>query len=174
MLKSCIYHHSSELVTIFSVTLLVMVLLLYLHFRTFAGVFIPLLGTATSALWGLGLVGWLGYNLDPLILVVPVLISARTASHCVQMMERYHDEIRVGLDRDAAVRVCMGELLVPASIGIFTDVAGLLVLTVSSIPLIAKLGYFAAFWSFSNLITVVVLVPLVLSYLPAPSVSKVA
>ncbi len=170
MLKGWIYHHSGELRVIFGVTLAVMVVLLFLHFRTFAGVFIPLLGTAASAVWGLGLVGWLGYNLDPLILVVPVLISARTASHCVQMMERYHDELLRGATRDAAVRVSMGELIVPASIAIFTDAAGLLVLSISSIPLIAKLGYFCAFWSFSNMITVAVLVPLVLSYLPAPKV----
>ncbi len=174
MLKGWIYHYADELWVIFGVTLAVLVVLLFLHFRSVSGVLIPLLGTLMSCVWGLGMVGWLGYNLDPLILVVPMVISARTASHCVQMMERYHDEIRLGLSRDAAVRVCMGELLVPASIGIFTDVAGLLVLTVSSIPLIAKLGYFAAFWSFSNLVTVVLLVPLVLSYLPAPSISKVA
>ncbi|MBK8960488.1 MAG: MMPL family transporter [Proteobacteria bacterium] len=170
MLKGWIYHHSVELRTIFGVTLAVMVVLLYLHFRTFAGVFIPMLGTAASAVWGLGLVGWLGYNLDPLILVVPVLISARTASHCVQMMERYHDELLRGANRDQAVRTSMGELIVPASIAIFTDAAGLLVLSISSIPIIAKLGYFCAFWSFSNMITVAVLVPLVLSYLPAPKV----
>ena len=174
MLKGWIYHYADELRVIFGVTLAVMVALLFLHFRSVSGVLIPLLGTLMSCVWGLGFVGWLGYNLDPLILVVPMVISARTASHCVQMMERYHDEIRVGMGREAAVRTCMGELLVPASIGIFTDVAGLLVLTASSIPLIAKLGYFAAFWSFSNLITVVVLVPLVLSWLPAPSVDKVA
>jgi predicted RND superfamily exporter protein len=174
MLKGWIYHYADELWVIFGVTLAVMVLLLFLHFRTLSGVLIPLLGTVMSCLWGLGFVGWLGYNLDPLILVVPMVISARTASHCVQMMERYHDEIRVGMTREMAVRTSMGELLVPASIGIFTDVAGLLVLTVSSIPLIAKLGYFAAFWSFSNLITVVVLVPLVLSVLPAPASHKLA
>ncbi|MCC6706340.1 MAG: MMPL family transporter [Gammaproteobacteria bacterium] len=174
MLKGWIYHYADELWKIFGVTLGVMVLLLFLHFRSVSGVLIPLLGTVMSCLWGLGFVGWLGFNLDPLILVVPMVISARTASHCVQMMERYHDEIRLGLSREAAVRTSMSELLVPASIGIFTDVAGLLVLTVSSIPLIAKLGYFAAFWSFSNLITVVLLVPLVLSWLPAPAAHKVA
>lgn len=172
MLKGWIYHHSGELAVIFGVTAVVMVLLLYLHFGSFAGVFVPMLGTGMAAIWGLGFVGWMGYNLDPLILVVPILISARTASHCVQMMERYHDELRVGAARDTAVRTAMGELIVPASIAIFTDAAGLLVLAVSSIPLIAKLGYFCAFWSMSNLVTVTILVPMVLSFLPAPKVSR--
>ena len=172
MLKGWIYYHSSELALIFGVTAVVMIALLFLHFGSFAGVFIPLLGTGMAAIWGLGFVGWMGFNLDPLILVVPILISARTASHCVQMMERFHDEIRVGETREAAVRTSMGELIVPASIAIFTDAAGLFVLTVSSIPIIAKLGYFCSFWSLSNLITVTILVPMVLSYLPAPKVSR--
>lgn len=172
MLKGWIYHHSSELKLIFSVTLGIVGILLFLHFRTLAGVLIPMIGTGTAAVWGLGLVGWLGYNLDPLILVVPILISARTASHCVQMMERYHDEIRKGETRDSAVRTSMGELLVPASIAIFTDAAGLLVLAVSSIPIIAKLGIFCSFWSLSNLVTVTILVPLILSITPVPNINK--
>ena len=171
MLKGWIYFHAKELKLIFTVTLGIVGLLLFLHFRSIAGVVVPMIGTGTAAIWGLGLVGWLGYNLDPLILVVPILISARTASHCVQMMERFHDEIRKGNTRDAAVRTSMGELIVPASIAIFTDAAGLLVLAVSSIPIIAKLGIFCSFWSMSNLITVTVLVPLVLSFLPTPKIA---
>lgn len=170
MLKGWIYHYAEELKEIFAVTLAIIILLLFLHFRSFAGIFIPLLGTAMSAVWGLGLVGWLGYNLDPLILVVPILISARTASHCVQIMERYQDELRIGASKDAAVRTTMGELMVPASIAIFTDAAGLMVLAVSSVPIIAKLGIFCAFWSMSNLFTVVVLVPLLLLLLPQPKI----
>lgn len=174
MLKGWIYYHASELKLIFTVTLVIVALLLFLHFRSIAGVLIPLIGTGTAAIWGLGLVGWLGYNLDPLILVVPILISARTASHCVQMMERYHDEIRKGETRDASVRTSMGELIVPAAIAIFTDAAGLLVLAVSSIPIIAKLGIFCSFWSLSNLVTVTVLVPLILSVLPKPKIEQTA
>ena len=171
MLKGWIYYHAAELKLIFTVTLCIVAFFLFLHFRSIAGVLVPMIGTGTAAIWGLGLVGWLGYNLDPLILVVPILISARTASHCVQMMERYHDEIRKGNSRDAAVRTSMGELIVPASIAIFTDAAGLLVLAVSSIPIIAKLGIFCSFWSLSNLITVTILVPLVLSILPVPKIA---
>jgi uncharacterized protein len=172
MLKGWAYYYSKELYVIFGVTAVVMVALLWIHFRSLSGVLVPMLGTALSAMWGLGFVGWMGYDLDPLVLVVPILISARTASHCVQMMERYYDEVRLGHDRETAVRVAMGELIVPASIAIFTDAAGLLVLTVSSMPIIAKLGYFCAVWSASNILTVAVLVPLVMSVLPLPKVTQ--
>ena len=172
MLKGWIFFHSKELKKIFGVTGLVMVILLWYHFGSITGVVVPTLGTGLSAVWGLGFVGWMGYNLDPLILVVPILISARTASHCVQMMERYYDEIRLGRPKEAAVRTAMGELILPASLGIIADAFGLLVLALSSMPMIAKLGYYCAFWGTSNLVTVAILVPLVMSLLPAPTVTR--
>ena len=172
MLKGWIYFHSKELKVIFGVTGAVMVALLWLHFGSITGVVVPTLGTGLSAVWGLGFVGWMGYNLDPLILVVPILISARTASHCVQLMERYYDEIRLGREREAAVRVSMGELILPASLGILADAFGLLVLALSSMPMIQKLGYYCAFWGTSNLVTVAILVPLIMSLLPTPHVTR--
>ena len=171
MLKGWIYYYSRELKIIFGVTGLVMVALLWIHFGSLTGVVVPTLGTALSALWGLGFVGWMHFNLDPLILVVPILISARTASHCVQLMERYYDEIRIGREKEAAVRVAMGELILPAGLGILADAMALLTLALSSMPLIAKLGYYCAFWGASNLVTVTVLVPLVMSVLPKPTVT---
>ncbi len=171
MLKGWIYYYSKELKVIFGVTGVVMISLLWFHFTSLTGVIVPSLGTALSAIWGLGFVGWMGYNLDPLILVVPILISARTASHCVQMMERYYDEIRAGTAKEPAVRIAMGELLLPATLGILADAFALLVLTMSSMPMISKLGYYCAFWGASNLVTVAILVPLVMSILPRPTVS---
>ena len=172
MLKGWIYHYSTQLWTIFGVTLVIITLLLFIHFRSVAGVVLPLAGTAMSAIWGVGVVGWMGFNLDPLVLVVPILISARTASHCVQMIERFMDEIKLGRERKDAARLAMGELMVPASIAIFTDAAGLLVLTVSSIPLIEKLGYYCAVWSFSNLVSVSILMPVLLTVLPTPATAR--
>lgn len=168
MLKGWIFYHTGELKTIFGVTGAVMVALLFFHFRSLVGVVVPSLGTFLSAVWGLGFIGWMGFNLDPLILVVPILISARTASHCVQLMERYYDEVRLGREREAAVRTAMGELLLPATLGILADAFALLVLTISSMPMISKLGMYCAFWGASNLITVVIVVPLIMSLLPKP------
>ncbi len=172
MLKGGIYFYSKELKVIFGVTGAVMILLLWFHFGSIVGVLVPAIGTFLSAVWGLGFVGWMGFNLDPLILVVPILISARTASHCVQLMERYYDEIRLGRQREAAVRVAMGELLLPATLGILADAFALLVLTMSSMPMISKLGYYCAFWGASNLVTVAVFVPLIMSLLPTPTVTR--
>ena len=174
ILTGWVYKLQKQTYGIFAITLIALTVALVLYMRNVAGVVTPVVCAAVAGVWGFGFIGWMGYNLDPLVLVVPILISARTASHCVQMMERYYDEIRLGQPREAAVRTSMGELIVPASIGIFTDTAGLMVLAVSSIPMIAKLGYFCAVWSASNILTVGVLVPLVMSLLPMPKLAPVS
>jgi predicted RND superfamily exporter protein len=170
MLKGWIYYHSGQLKLIFAITGGLFALLLLLNFRSVPGLVLPIVSTSVSAVWGLGFVGWVGFNLDPLILVVPILISARTASHAVQFLERYRDEIRSGVERKPAVINTMGELLTPSWIAIFTDAAGLLVLAVSSIPIIAKLGIFCCFWSASNLMSVPLMLPWFLAHVMAPKV----
>src|SRR5262249_16061339 len=61
-----------------------MILIQWLEFRSWQGVVIPILSGGISAIWGLGFGGLFGYHLDPLVLVVPLLLSARAHSHSVQ------------------------------------------------------------------------------------------
>jgi len=91
MLTGWVYHYQREMYLIFAFGLLAMALFLVLHFRNISGVVAPLVVGATSAIWGFGFAGALGYNLDPLIIVVPVLLIARALSHSVQMCERYFE-----------------------------------------------------------------------------------
>ena len=48
----------------------------------------------------------------------------------------------------------MAELIVPGTLGIVTDVAGLLVILVTTIPQMRNLGIFGAFWVASIVFTV--------------------
>ena len=36
--------------------------------------FLPLSGAAVNMVWGLGVAAWMGFNLDPLTLVIPVTL----------------------------------------------------------------------------------------------------
>ena len=44
-------------------------------------------------IWGTGFTALFGYNFEPLILVVPFLIAARTISHSIQFRERFFEEL---------------------------------------------------------------------------------
>ena len=72
-----IYALSPQIYTVFAITFLVIAALLFFYFRTWQGVVFPCIAALLSAIWGLGFASLLGYSLDPLILVVPLIISAR-------------------------------------------------------------------------------------------------
>jgi predicted RND superfamily exporter protein len=93
------------------------------------------------------------------------------------MAERFFEDYEILLpamgDPEAAktqaATVAMSELIVPGTLGIVTDVAGLLVILVTSIPQMRDLGIFGAFWVSSIIITVEILHPVLICYLPAPT-----
>jgi hypothetical protein len=151
--------------------------LLWLYFRRWHGVFIPMFAASMTTIWGLGFTGWMGITFDPLILVIPMIITARAVSHTVQMAERFFEDYEVMLPmygdpkraRVEVATVAMGELVVPGTLGIVTDVAGLMVIMVTSIQQMRDLAIFGSFWVASIIITVEILHPILICYLPAPT-----
>ena len=70
-------------------------LLLWLYFRRGHGVLIPFVCAGVTVIWGTGFTGWAGIAFDPLILVIPMIITARAVSHTVQMAERFFEDYEI-------------------------------------------------------------------------------
>ena len=168
--------HAYEILVFVCLTITAIFSLLWLYFRRWHGVLIPMVAALATVIWGLGFTGWMDITFDPLILVIPMIITARAVSHTVQMAERFFEDYEVMLplydDPDEAkvevATIAMGELVVPGTLGIITDVAGLLVIMVTSIPQMQNLAIFGAFWVLSIIATVEILHPVMICYLPAP------
>src|SRR3990172_12365855 len=72
-----------KMVNVLAASIVMILLILWIEFRSWQGVVIPAFSGSLSAIWGLGVGGLWGLNLDPLVLVIPLLISARAHSHSV-------------------------------------------------------------------------------------------
>jgi predicted RND superfamily exporter protein len=149
-------------------SIIMIVLILWLEFRSWQGVVIPFFSGALSAVWGLGFAALWGITLDPLVLVIPLLISARAHSHSVQSMDRYHEEYFALKDRDRAIVKSYIEIFPPAMVAIAADSLATLTLLVARIPLIQNLAILCSFWIASIFVSVVTLHPIILSYTPPP------
>ncbi|MGH7784481.1 MAG: efflux RND transporter permease subunit, partial [Candidatus Binatia bacterium] len=103
-----------------------------------------------------------------LVLVVPFLIAARTISHSIQFRERFFEELERWKDKEKAAVECAAGLLMPGSISIITDAIGLTVLLVAPMPILTKLAIGGSFWVLSNILTVVILDPILCCYFPLP------
>jgi predicted RND superfamily exporter protein len=162
-----------EIILILLLSLAVLLVLLALYFRRFYGVIMPFTGAVVSAIWGLGFTALMGYQLEPLVLVIPMLITARAVSHSVQFVERFYEEYeRLNGDKDEAIISSMAELLLPGTLAIITDAFGILVIYVSSIALMKKVALVGAFWALSIAVTEMLLNRLMIAYFPAPRDTK--
>ncbi|WP_236629872.1 efflux RND transporter permease subunit [Pseudohaliea rubra] len=167
VLLGWVYSYLGQIMQIFLLTLGILTALLVLYFRTrIYGIALPLVGVAISATWGLGIVSMLGYNLDPLTLVIPFLITARAMSHGIQLVERYYVELPHARDNHDAARRTFETLFRPGTLGIISDAVGLLLIALGSSPINVKLGIYASIWASTVVITVLMAVPLLLSVLP--------
>ena len=161
-----------EIIVILLLSLAVLIVLLGVYFRHYYGVVMPFTGAIVSAVWGLGFISLMGYQLEPLVLVIPMLITARAVSHSVQFVERFYEEYERLSDKEEAVIQSMAELLLPGTLAIITDAFGIFVIGVSSIALMQKVAFFGAFWALSIAITEMLLNRLMIAYFPAPKSTR--
>lgn len=174
MLYAWVQHYYPAILLILVLTALTIALLLAFYFRTLIGVLVPLFSGLLSALWALGFAGLCGFHLDPLVLVVFVLITARALSHSVQSMERYHEEYaRLG-DKHAAIVSSYLRLFDPAFVSVAADAIALLTLAVARIPVIQNLAFVASFWILTIAVSVITLHPVLLTFIPPPRRSPTA
>lgn len=167
VLMGWVYSYLDQIVQIFFLTLAILLTLLVAYFRSrIYGIVLPIIGVLISATWGLGIVSLLGFNLDPLTLVIPFLITARAMSHGIQLVERYYQEAPHAKDNHDAARRTFESLFRPGTLGIVSDAVGLLLISLGSSPINVKLGIYASIWAGSVVLTVLIAVPLVLSLLP--------
>jgi predicted RND superfamily exporter protein len=129
---------------------------------------VPAVSTLIGAIWGLGFSGLLGYNLEPLTLVIPLLIAARALSHSVQITERYFECYEESHEVKTACVECASSILPPGALGITTDAIGILLIAVAPIPMMQKLAYICGFWAFMIAFTGLILTPVVISFFKPP------
>jgi predicted RND superfamily exporter protein len=172
ILYGWIYSYFTEMKWILALTLSIIVALLFFYFRSVIGVIRPLIYGFIIAAWGLGLVHLLGYSIDPLIIVIPFLISARVVSHSVQMVRRYDEAYYEHRDVKTACIESCAALMGPGLLGVITDGLGILVILTAPIPMLTKMAMMGFYWVMSIIVSVLILDPILLSFLPAPSVKE--
>jgi uncharacterized protein len=164
-----IYSYAGDVFWIFTVTWCFEWLLRWLYFHDWRGALRPSLTGVIAAIWGVGFIHLIGFALDPLILVMPFLITARAVSHAIQMHDRYYEEYeRNNWNQRKAIVAAFAELFVPTFSGIMTDAFGVLVIMLVPIVMLRKLAIVASWWILAITISEMLLNPIVYYYLRAP------
>ena len=153
ILLGYIYQSLDTVFKILMMSLLVVATVLYLYFRTWVGVFVPMFTASVATIWGLGAMGAVGYNLDPLLILLPAFIFAIVLSHGVQLITRILNNIQNSDPFPEDCRTCtrdgLARLLRPSTAAILTDAAGFGVLGLVAVPSIKGLALICGIWLLS-------------------------
>ena len=114
--------------------------ILFVYFRSWVGVLIPMLTAAIGTLWGTGAMAVVGYNLDPLLIILPVFVFAIVLSHCVQFMSRVFERLQPGVTMAEAVEGGLTEVFLPSLTAIVAAAGGFFVLVMIGVPSLQALG----------------------------------
>jgi len=165
-LYGVVSHYIGQTMMVFVITAIAMLLLAAVYTRHIRLTLLPLASAIVAAIWGLGFVGLMGFNLDPLILVVPLLITARALSHSIQHNWRINEEYVKSKDIKLACERTIAALFYPGVSGIITDAMGILLIAYVNIPLMEKLGIICFCWAMSMLFVVLIQDTIFYLYLP--------
>jgi predicted RND superfamily exporter protein len=164
-----VYNYANDVFWILTVTYCFEWILRWMYFHDWRGALRPTLTGVIAAFWGLAFVHLIGFSLDPLILVMPFLITARAVSHAIQMHDRYYEEYeRHDWNQRKAIVAAFAELFVPTFSGIATDALGVLVIILVPIVMLRNLAIVASWWILAITVAELLLNPVVYYYLRAP------
>jgi predicted RND superfamily exporter protein len=168
ILTGWVYQYEGQMLQIALITIGALIIALALYMRNVVGVVTPIVTSAVAAVWGFGFVGWLRSPIEPLLMVVPLLLVARSFSHCVQFTERFYEVYAHVRDRVKAAEITMSVMMAPSVLGIFTDIVAIFLIAIAPIPAMERFALFCGFWAIWLIPTGVMLISLLLASLPPP------
>jgi len=147
-------------------TAIVIPILLFLAYRSVWATFLVPAAGVISGIWGLGFMGMLGYNLDPLIFVMPFLIALMAFRHSHQLYNRFYEEYITHGDRLQGARTVVEEMFLAGLTSVITDAFGIAIVAIVPIPLLRNVAIACAFWSIITVFIGLILTPIMMTYVP--------
>lgn len=160
--------YSERMAFLFFAALAVIMVILYLSFRSIQGMLVPIITALMSVIWGLGVMGLLSIPMDTFNATTPILIMAVAAGHSVQILKRYYEEYGRLRNGEAAVVesfVKIGAVMLTAG-----SIAVVSFLALAAFPTltIRVFGVFTAIGILSAMLLEMTFIPAFRSLLAAP------
>ena len=159
-----------ELILFMSITCLLLVTFLYVSFRSFWGVWVPMAVVGITILWMVAFMTLIGKPINFMTTLLPTILFVVCISNVVHIVEKYLDELRKKKPKLEALGTAFKEIGLATFFTAFTTAVGFLSLFTAMIVPIKEFGwitavgvYVAFFLSFS-------LLPALLYLLKAPKV----
>ncbi|HEY9116935.1 MAG TPA: MMPL family transporter, partial [Roseivirga sp.] len=163
---------SSELKLFIVLSLVITALILFLFFRSWVSVVVPLVVISVVVVWVIGTVGLLDYRINVLTGIIPSIIVVIGIPNGVYLINKYHQEYVRHNNKIKALSRMVRKIGLVTFITNFTTAIGFLVLLSTDIKLLKEFGLVAGINILATFIVSIILIPGILSYLPPPRANQ--
>ncbi|MEQ9288515.1 MAG: MMPL family transporter [Cyclobacteriaceae bacterium] len=150
-------------------SLIVTGFILFLFFRSWQAVLFPLIIIGVIVVWVMGTLSLFGYQITLLTGLIPPIIVVIGIPNSVYMLNKYHQEYVTHGDQNKALGRIIRRIGIVTLITNFTTAVGFLVLGFTDIVILREFGIVAGLNILATFIVSLIMIPVVFSYLPAPT-----
>ena len=171
--------HMMQMPLFFGAALLIIMVIQYWSFKSFQGMFLPILTAILSVIWALGFMGLIGVHMDGMNTTTPILIMSVAAGHAIQILKRYYEEYHklraasaTATDQNVSRQAVIESI---ARVGPVMTIAGaiaaitFITLSTSDVSVARHFGVFAASGVAAALLLEMTLIPAIRAMLRPPS-----
>ena len=153
------------------ISFLLIVTLLYLIFRSWWGILVPVVVLAFGILWTISLSLYAGKPLDVMTVMQPTILSVIGLAALVHFFNHYLKFLRKGYEKEKAIEKAFSELVLAVFLTCLTTALGFISLYFTSIPSLKLFGLYTGMGVILMFCAVVMVGPGLL-YLIAPSTAS--
>jgi uncharacterized protein len=154
------------------IAIVLVLLALWMAFRTKRGVLLPFLAVVTALVWTLGTMVLTGHAITLGTFVLPPLLVIVGSSYAIHVMARYYEQTKTRSDRTEVIVRAFERVWVPLLISALVTVIGFGSLMVNRIPAIFELGAFSVVGVLCLTAATLLGLPAALALLPVERVAQ--
>jgi len=162
-----------ELFVLSPISILVFIVVLFICFRRFRGVLLPVVAVVVSIVWTMGLMSMLGIALSLMSMILPVLMVAIGNAYAMHLVTEYFEHSRAGGNKADVIKSTISKLLLPVLLTAGTTIIGFASLQFTRIQSVQEFSYLSCFGLFASLLVTLTLVPAILFRTKLPDVKPV-
>jgi len=143
-------------------------LILFISFRSFRGIVLPAVTVAASVVWTMGLLVAVGRKVEIITNVIPPMVMVIGLAAAIHILTHYNEELSREGDGRRALSKTLSYVMVPCFLTSLTTAIGFGSLMSNEIEAIRDFGGFAAFGVIAAFLVAVTFIPIVLYHLRPP------
>lgn len=157
-----------EFLIFFACSFILVIVFLYFSFRSFWGIWLPVVVVMLSIIWTLGFMSAIGKPLDLMTVLLPTMMFVVGMSDVVHIITKYLEELRDGADRFEAFRHTIKDVGLPTFLTLITTMIGFLTLLYVNMQPVRDFGIYTSLGCFIAFILSFTILPSVMLFMKRP------